>query len=84
MGEYETGPEAKQRLISEIATKGELGLKLCERHYFQHVEGSGACVVRTAEQFYDFLDELPERLDEESDILASLVDQLEEVTNETD
>lgn len=72
---YETGPEAKQRLMLETAAKGELGLKLCERHYFQHIEGSLQCIIRTAEQLNDCLTEL----DEEFDTLDSLIDQLEEI-----
>lgn len=77
---YETGPEAKQRLMLETATKGELGLKLCERHYFQHLEGSPQCIIRTAEQFNDCLTEL----EEEFDILDSLLDQLDEIVKSKD
>ena len=74
MGNYETGPEAKARLIKEAAVRGNFGLKLCERHYFAHVEGNGACIIRTAEQLADVLEEL----DEEFDNLDNLLDELEE------
>ena len=73
----ETGVEAKARLILEAATRGEFGLKLCERHYFTHVEGSGQCIYRTAEEFFDFLDELPDKIDQELDILESCIEELE-------
>jgi len=39
----ETGPEAKKRLMLESAARGDFGLKLCEKHYFAHIEGSPAC-----------------------------------------
>ena len=51
----ETGLEAKQRLIMETAAKGELGFKLCERHYFAHAEGGSECVMQTAWQLKEFL-----------------------------
>ena len=75
----ETGPEAKARLLLETATKGELGLKLCERHYFAHIEGSSECVFQTAQQFNDFLDKFPEKIDDELDNLDNLVTELEEI-----
>ena len=71
---YETGPEAKKRLILEAATRGDYGLKLCERHYYAHVEGSPACIFRTAQQFGDVLEELFEEFDN----LDNLLDELEE------
>lgn len=74
LNNYETGPEAKQRLIMETAARGELGLKLCARHYYAHMEGSGACIIRTAEQLGDVLEEL----DEEFDNLDNLLNELEE------
>ena len=72
----ETGVEAKARLIREAAMRGEFGLKLCERHYCAHVEGSGVCIIRTEEEFLDFLDELPDKIDQELDILESSFEQL--------
>ena len=73
MEKFETGPEAKQRLIFETATRGELGLKLCATHYYAHVEGSGACIIRTAER----LGEVLEELGEEFDNLDNLLDELQ-------
>lgn len=70
----ETGPEAKARLIYETAAKGEFGLKLCERHYFAHIEGCNECILRTAEQLSDVLVEL----DEEFDHPDNLLDELKE------
>ncbi len=75
----ETGPQAKARLMLETATKGELGFKLCERHYYAHVEGSQECVIQNAREFGEFLNDLPERIDEELDLLDSLVAQLGEM-----
>ncbi len=74
-GKMETGPEAKQRLIFETAAKGQLGLKLCARHYYAHAEGSGECIIRTAEQ----LGEVLEELDEEFNNFDNLLDELEEI-----
>ncbi len=71
---YETGIEAKQRLIRDAAIRGDFGLKLCEKHYYAHVEGSGQCIIRTAEQ----LDDVLEELNEEFDNLDNLLDELEE------
>jgi hypothetical protein len=48
---FETGPEAKQRLILDAAAHGLYGLRLCRRHYFAHVEGSGQCILQTAREF---------------------------------
>jgi len=50
----ETGPEMKQRLIFETAAKGELGLKLCARHYYLHAEGSPACMFQNASDLHLF------------------------------
>lgn len=58
----ETGVEAKARLIKDAATRGEFGMKLCERHYYAHVEG---------------MDELPEKIDQELDTLDNCIEQLE-------
>jgi len=77
---FETGPEAKQRLILDAAIKGELGLKLCEKHYFAHIEGSPECIIRTAEQLSDVLEEL----EEEFENLGLLLDELEEKTHDYD
>ena len=68
----ETAIEARERLIKEAAAKGELGLKLFARHYFAHVEGSGECVIQTASQ----LGEVIEELDEEFEHLDILLDEL--------
>lgn len=46
----ESGPEAKQRLIEEAALLGMYGMRLCERHYFLHIEGSFECMKRTVEE----------------------------------
>lgn len=54
METFETGPEFKRRLIFEAAVRGEFGLKLCERHYFAHVEGSPECIMQSARQFNEF------------------------------
>ena len=69
---FETGPSAKERLIFEAAIKRELGFKLCERHYYSHVEGSQSCIFRTVEQ----LDDVLEELNEEFDLLDGLLDEL--------
>ena len=73
----ETGPEAKARLIYETATKGELELRLCERHYFAHVEGGPACIFRTSQDLGDVLEEL----EQEFDYLDGLLDQLQDQIN---
>ena len=75
----ETGPEAKQRLIFETAVRGEYGLKLCERHYFAHVEGCGECIIQTAGQ----LAEVMQEIDEEFDNLDNLLDELKESIEST-
>jgi hypothetical protein len=74
---YETGPEAKARLIRETAMKGELGLKLCERHYYAHVEDSPQCIIRTAEQLSDVLVELNEEFDHLDNLLLELEESVE-------
>ena len=50
----ETGPEMKQRLTFETAAKRELGLKLCAKHYYLHVEGSNECMFQTGTDMHLF------------------------------
>ena len=81
MNTFETGPEAKRRLILESASKGEFELKLCERHYFAHVEGCNECVVQTASEFFEFLETLPEEIDAELDILDNSIQALDKLVS---
>lgn len=50
----ESGPEAKQRLILDAAIRGEFGLRLCQKHYYAHIEGSNECILQTTREYNEF------------------------------